>query len=1033
MADPVGEDAWLAFVDEASRTAGDLGQRVEVVEQYKLALAAEPWSLKLWLAYCEWFWSLYTDCQTPDAGWPEEEQLVGKEVFAMDTALDVWEEAARATQYRLNDSHELWDRWLSIELDELSKSRKESNAKVAPPAEVERVRQIFLDRLQTPHSTWDDTSQKFSTFLSEYDEAAYESSMVEVTKLAARAKQLYALRESHELKLKKAKDSCDSNAEKLIMIDYLDWEAKQVRMKPKKGQEASPMILCIALYERALSSSPLGLDPSIWLDYIVLLGQHPQDPQIHPPLLPVIQRATSHCSSSGTLWARYITTAEAGGLSHENIEIIKHAATNANLDRDGMGSVVEVYIAWCGYLLRRASSPGAAEEDHDLAQMGLTSALESVKDWGQKLHGKEYKGDPFFRIERLMIQYLSQKGALDDARTYWKKLVKTHAGSYEFWQQYYLWEMTVRAANAPPVLATNVLLESVKCRTLDWPEKMMEIYIRHCNVYADALSVVSALDTVHIFTKLTAGRREKEAATAALLYAQQNSAVAESADEPPIRESPAGLKRKREPGSEETVDGVANKKLKSIEPALDQEKLREQHQKRDRENTSVLVTGLPAGVTQTKVRQYFKDYGHINSIDVRPEVDGSSSTALIEFRSNQDVQSALLRDGKYFVDKQIKVVAASGFTLYVTNYPPAADDAYIHKLFRECGEVFSIRWPSLKFNPHRRFCYVTFRSHEEAAKATKLHGQALPGGYQLSAEYSNPGGKKAREGAQAEGRELHVTSLDRTLKENDIKSVFSKYGPVETVRLLKTNNGESKGAGFIVFTKKEDAMTALALNETKLKSSIIKVEPSTGKNFKQTATAKGSSASPAPDVNGDNTMLSATSTDVQGQYEPKRTITLLNIPDTINDARIRVFAEEYGRIVKVVLHPKHQGAIVEYEDPRSAGRAELGLNNFEISPGRMIRTGNLKDLFGEKEEIKTDRIQIGGGGKKNLQGANFMQPAAPIRRPGPGGKGGLGQKRGLGYAALKPSSPSAGAGNGEGKTAKSNAEFKAMFVKGGAQ
>jgi len=1029
MAEPVGEDAWLAFVDEASRTAGDLGQRVEVVELYKLALAAEPWSLKLWLAYSEWFWSLHTDCQTADAGWPEEEQLVGKDVFALDTALDVWEEAARAIQYRLNDSHELWDRWLSIELEELAKSRNESHTKTAPPAEIERVHQIFLDRLQTPHSSWDDTSQKFSTFLSEYEEGAYESSMVEVTKLAARAKQLYALREAHELKLKNVKESGDLDAEKLVMKDYLDWEAKQARMKPKKGHDASPIILCIALYERALSSSPLAFDPAIWLDYIVLLGQHPQTPQEHSSLLQIIQRATIHCSSSGTLWARYITMAEAEGLSHEIIEGIKHAATNANLDRDGMGSVVEVYIAWCGYLLRRASSTGAAEEDHDLAQMGLTSALESVKDWGQKLHGKEYKGDPLFRIERLMIQYYSQKGEVENARAYWKQLVKTHAGSYEFWQQYYLWEMTVRLANGPPILATNVLLDSIKCRVLDWPEKMMEIYIRHCNIYADALSVVSALDTVHVFSKLTAERREKEAAAAALLYAQHNPIVDEPADDLQVSELAAGVKRKREAGTEETSSSSANKKFKSIEPVLDQEALKEQRQKRDRENTSVLVTGLPAGVTQTKVRQYFKDYGHVNSINVKLETDKVSSSALIEFRSNEDVQSALLRDGKYFADKQIKVVAASGFTLYVTNYPPTADDAYIYKLFQECGEVFNIRWPSLKFNPHRRFCYVTFKSHDEAARATKLHGQILPGGYQLSAEYSNPAGKKAREGAQAEGRELHVTSLDRSLIENDIKSVFSKYGSVETVRLLKTNSGESKGAGFIVFGKKEDAVAALALHETKLKSSIIKVEPSTGKNFKQTATTKGASASPVPDTNEDSANHTQSVNGI-GKLEAKSTITLLNIPDTINDARIRVLAEEYGSTVKVVLHPKHQGAIIEYADSQTAGRAELGLNNYEISPGRMLRTGNLKDLFGEKEEIKTDRIQVGGGGKKKTQLASFIQPTAPIRRPGPGGKGGLGQKRGLGYANPKPSSSSAGAGNGEGNVAKSNADFKALFLKG---
>jgi len=36
MAEPVGEDAWLAFLDEASRTANAIDGRVAVVEQYKV-------------------------------------------------------------------------------------------------------------------------------------------------------------------------------------------------------------------------------------------------------------------------------------------------------------------------------------------------------------------------------------------------------------------------------------------------------------------------------------------------------------------------------------------------------------------------------------------------------------------------------------------------------------------------------------------------------------------------------------------------------------------------------------------------------------------------------------------------------------------------------------------------------------------------------------------------------------------------------------------------------------------------------------
>lgn len=1035
MADPVGEDGWLALVDEASSTAGDLEQRVGVVELYKRAIAAEPWSNKLWLAYCEWFWSLYTDCQNGDAGWPEDEQAVGQELFSLQMALDVWMEGAYATKYRLNDSHELWNRWISIELEQLSRSRR--------PDAIQRIHHLFLERLQIPHATWEETSQMLSQFLTKYDEAGWEVGMVELTKLSKTAKDLYNDREGHELELKRVMESGDKDAVKATMLGYLFWEAGQQFKKPKKDAPQSPLVLCVALYERALSSSFLSLDSEIWEDYIVFLANNKNEgaeAQI-PAVLPVIQRATNHCPWSGTLWARYILSAESEFLPFSTMEQIKHAATNnRDLDRDGMGSVIDFYIAWTGYLKRLTMLTGATDDDHDVAEMGLPTALEDVQEWGKRRHGKEWKGDPLFRIERIVIQHLTQKGALEQARSYWTKLVKTHANSYEFWQQYYLWEMTVRAPSGPPSLATEVLVSAVHQRNLDWPEKIMEIYIRHCNNYEEVNALLKAMDIVHRFTKSVAKRREREAAEAAALYAQQQpQAQTEVAAE---TESPAGASKRKWEEVPEEIEGSIKKKIKSD----DKDSFREQHSKRDRENTSIVVANLPVEVTKNKVRQYFRDYGELNNVELIQEADGQSSTAILEFRTSEEAQSALLRDGKFYTDRQLQVTPGTGLTLYVTNYPATADDYYLRKLFKACGEILSIRMPSLKFNTHRRFCYITFRTPEAAAAATELDGQALDKEHKLVAKYSDPGNKKDREGAMAEGRELHITSLDPSLSEADLKEVFSKYGKVQRARILRTKTGVSKGAGFVAFETKEEATAALEMDKTKLKSRVLTVELSTGKNFKPTATVlgKASSASPAPESNSAMSPSPApdSQSNTHAQHAPSqssnRTITLMNIPDTVNEARVRALIEPFGAFVKLTLRPDHQGAIIEYPDAASAGRAALGLENHEIAPGRKLRTGGLKDLFAEKDEFRTDRIQTGQGRKPN---AGFMQPSAPVRRPGAGGRGGLGVKRGLGFAAPKAAA-AATESNGiedvngkaeENVKPKSNADFKAMFVSGGTQ
>lgn len=66
-----------------------------------------------------------------------------------------------------------------------------------------------------------------------------------------------------------------------------------------------------------------------------------------------------------------------------------------------------------------------------------------------------------------------------------------------------------------------------------------------------------------------------------------------------------------------------------------------------------------------------------------PESDGQSATASIEFDSKEDVLTAQTKDMKAFDDRAIEVQIGSGSTLYVCNFPPVADEAWIREKFQE--------------------------------------------------------------------------------------------------------------------------------------------------------------------------------------------------------------------------------------------------------------------------------------------------------------------------------------------------------------
>ena len=367
-----------------------------------------------------------------------------------------------------------------------------------------------------------------------------------------------------------------------------------------------------------------------------------------------------------------------------------------------------------------------------------------------------------------------------------------------------------------------------------------------------------------------------------------------------------------------------------------------------------------------------------------------------------------------------------------------------------------VRFPSLKYDTHRRFCYIQFSSSDEADAATAEDGRKVDEKHILIAKISDPARKKARTGALYDGREIFMSNLEWSATESDLRRLFGDYGAIEKVRIPVKVNGQSKGIAFVEFAKKEDAEAALAQNGTVFKGRPLKVEIATDNQVKRQATtiiqqAAQSLHSPAstPHLEREGSFASvalhASPAATAASEISSRTIALLGVPDTINDTRIRALAESYGSLVKVVLRPDHQGAIVEFAETTSAGKAAMGLDGDEIAPGRRISTGTVPELLRQKAEYKNDKLSAKVT-KRPTVGA-IVPSAMPIRRPVQpgarrGGRGGLGLKNsGVGLsgpraaAADPPQGPNVGndAADEDEKARvspqkpKSNADFKALL------
>ncbi|KAF1935937.1 hypothetical protein EJ02DRAFT_459929 [Clathrospora elynae] len=1003
---PLGELLWHYRLNDEKTLARDVEERMSVLELHKQATQDEPYSAKLWAAYGEYV-SYLVACswdEVPPEQWPEEERLIGRELFSPQLLLDALQQGAERVKYNLQESNLVWDRYLQVLEEDLERGGF-SQEKAA------RVAAIYNERLSQPHATWANTLSRYSSFNSRYNQSHYEEVMDQAVQQNTHIKQQYANREEYEFKLLQAIQAGDQAAEYNAITRYLKWE--------KRTMGVYSFHLVNALYERATLRFPV--DPSLWEDHIEFLIW--QDNR-SVDLLNVLERATRHCPWSGSLWSHRLLTLETENKPFEDLERVKHTATGSGLlEHTDLEELIRVQLAWCGYLRRRAfDDPRATEDDVDVAEVGIRSALEFVKEVGMKKNGREW-ADSRYRLERIHMKFWLQRGDVDQARQVWDSLVSQQEDFYDFWYRWYIFEMVFWSQHATrnlqnagqqlptPSRATAVLERGMKrLQTIDHPEPLIEMYLNHCEQHESALKVRSAAIEQRRAERIISVRREKEraiAAAAAPVQETPDSQVAEASGKRKREDGDDAMKLKKSKHAEiedapsASVNGQARQASEAPSEA------QSTGPKRNREHTTVIVKKLPTDTTQTRIRQFFTDAGTVRNLVLKEEP--GSLTAIVEFETPEEADYALSKEAKGFEGHNISIERGQSTTLYVANYPSHADEAWLRTLYSPFGEIVGIRFPSLKYDAHRRFCYVQFASAEDAVAATKFDGTNVEG-LKLISKISNPNAKKKRDGATAEGREVYVWHLNFAMKEREIRETFAKFGKIERIKCPTIKSGNNKGFCYVVYETKESADTAVAeMHDKDFWGFQIKVQIASDQSTKpKVQSTLENTGSPAPGEatpgQGDSALPEAS---VKPASFTERSIAILNLPDTVPDARIKPLVEPYG-FKKIKLEPHHGGALIEFTTVEGAGKAQFALEGKEFE-GRRLRIGTIQDLNRQKGEWKA--------GNSFVQPNRVNWPTAP--RGGGRGRG----KPGFGRPAIPKGATTT---NGE---AKSNADFRAQFLK----
>ncbi|KAJ7644334.1 hypothetical protein FB45DRAFT_897551 [Roridomyces roridus] len=866
-----GEDIWLALI-QAKQEEVNLDTANGVEELLALYKRAEDdyLSIPILKRHAEFIverFENYLEAEKP--------QELG-ELFSTEWTRQALTQVVDKGIWHLTQSHILWDQLRDWELEVLGRTPDAEK-----PQAVSHVEELLLARLRQPHANSEETAQAYSSFTTNYKPSEdYEALLVKASKIRGQAVKAFQRRETWETSLAQSSSS----------------ETFALYIAAERRAKTPDYSILSVLYERVIAESAKrrfnaeqGAEEALrafWAGYCDTARILEPGNDVE---LAVFQRAVRSVPGSGEVWARYIRylerAEEQGEASVQSISDIYDKALSNNLLQLDVEQLVPVLLARAGY--DRRQFEGSADEDRFVTMVaGLEAGIELV-------HNASPTGDPRLRLEKYLATLYSNADMTDSAIEVWHTAAKHYKTSYNAWISY-----TDALIKAGQHEKARKAFADLHLKHLDWPEAIWEAWLAFEHMHGSVEQIDACGDKIEKAQFVVNTRRAKAAEKQAAQYAAENMASVPVAQAPvpevtpaeamDVDSGPRGTKRSAEEDQEE------GRKKAKIEP-------KPTNLKRDRENSTVFVAELPAEVTEEELTTLFKDCGKVREIKIT-ELSGAM-VATVEFFERDNVPAALTKDKKRLRGQEVAVHLAWKSTLYVTNFPESADDAFVRELFGQYGVLFDVRWPSKKFKNTRRFCYVQYTTPTSAVKALELHGRELEPGLPLNVFVSNPERKKERTDQDANEREIYVAGLHKSVTKGDLEKLFKPYGGVKDVRLAADKDGHCKGFAFVEFEDEKSAQGALEANNQELKKRRIAVTLADSRvksKNKDTESGLGRKADAR-----------------------SRSVRVRNLPAGTQEGLLQQAIEKIAKVNRVEVFNDLQEAVIELESAAESGKLLL--------------------------------------------------------------------------------------------------------------
>ncbi|AQZ09235.1 PAB1 (YER165W) [Zygosaccharomyces parabailii] len=253
---------------------------------------------------------------------------------------------------------------------------------------------------------------------------------------------------------------------------------------------------------------------------------------------------------------------------------------------------------------------------------------------------------------------------------------------------------------------------------------------------------------------------------------------------------------------------------------------------------NIFIKNLHPDIDNKALHDTFSVFGDILSCKIATDESGKSKGfGFVHFENDEIAKEAidaingmLLNGQEVYVaphvsrkDRQSKLEEAkANFTnVYVKNINPETSQEDFEEFFKKMGPVTSIHLEKDQEGKLKGFGFVNYEIHSDAAKAveelngTDFNGQQLHVGraqkkherlQELKKQYEQ---SKLEKLEKYQGVNLFIKNLDDSIDDERLREEFAPFGNITSVKVMTTENGTSKGFGFVCFSTPEEATKAI--------------------------------------------------------------------------------------------------------------------------------------------------------------------------------------------------------------------------------